>query len=41
MSEPEFVRTERHGDVALLLIDHPPVNAMSLPVRRALAATWR
>jgi 3-hydroxyacyl-CoA dehydrogenase len=32
------VRTERHGDVGLIVIDHPPVNAMSAPVRRDLEA---
>ena len=32
------VRIECHGDVALIVIDHPPVNALSLEVRRALLA---
>jgi 3-hydroxyacyl-CoA dehydrogenase len=36
MTQPIPVRTERHGDVALLIIDHPPVNALSVEVRRAL-----
>lgn len=30
------VRLEREGDIALILIDHPPVNALSLPVRKGL-----
>ncbi len=38
MTEHQTVRTERHGDVALIVIDHPPVNAMSVAVRRELAA---
>ena len=38
MNDQKSVRTERHGDVALIVINHPPVNAMSLPVRRELAA---
>ncbi len=33
-----LVRTERHGDVVVIVIDHPPVNALALPVRRALLA---
>jgi 3-hydroxyacyl-CoA dehydrogenase len=32
------IRIERHGDVALLVIDSPPVNALSLPLRRELLA---
>lgn len=32
------VHTERHGDVALLVIDHPPVNALSSAVRADLRA---
>ena len=35
MSTPP-VRTERHGDVAVIVIDHPPVNAFAQPVRSAL-----
>ena len=38
MTEAKTVRTERHGDIALIVIDHPPVNAMSHHVRRDLAA---
>jgi 3-hydroxyacyl-CoA dehydrogenase len=34
------VRLERHGDVALILIDHPPVNAVSLPVRQCLLGVF-
>ncbi len=34
MTDP--VTLERHGDVALLVIDHPPVNAIAHPVRAAL-----
>ena len=30
------VRTERHHGIALLTIDHPPVNALAQPVRAAL-----
>lgn len=36
MSTP--VTVEREGPVAVIVIDHPPVNAMALPVRRALLA---
>ncbi|TAK54368.1 MAG: 3-hydroxyacyl-CoA dehydrogenase, partial [Gammaproteobacteria bacterium] len=32
------VTVEREGPVAVLVIDHPPVNAMALPVRKALLA---
>jgi 3-hydroxyacyl-CoA dehydrogenase len=35
------IRIERHGDVALLVIDSPPVNALSLPLRRELLAAIR
>ena len=28
------VTVEREGPVAVLVIDHPPVNAMALPVAR-------
>jgi 3-hydroxyacyl-CoA dehydrogenase len=31
-----LVTTERHGDVAVLVIDHPPVNALSSALRLAL-----
>ncbi|MBM5811337.1 MAG: 3-hydroxyacyl-CoA dehydrogenase [Gammaproteobacteria bacterium] len=34
MSTP--VRIERDGPVAVIVIDHPPVNALALPVRQAL-----
>jgi 3-hydroxyacyl-CoA dehydrogenase len=30
------VRLEREGDVGLILVDHPPVNALSVPVRQGL-----
>ncbi len=30
------VRIEREGDVGLILVDHPPANALSLPVRQGL-----
>jgi enoyl-CoA hydratase/carnithine racemase len=30
------VRLEQHGDVALVSIDHPPVNALNFAVRAAL-----
>ncbi len=30
------VRADRHNGIAVLTIDHPPVNAMALPVRAAL-----
>ena len=32
----DLVRTERHGTVGLIEIDHPPVNALAQPVRAAL-----
>ena len=32
------VRLEREGDVGLILVDHPPVNAMSQPVRQGILA---
>jgi hypothetical protein len=32
------VRLERSGDVAVIIVDHPPVNALSLPVREGLVA---
>lgn len=34
----ESVRLEREGDVALIVIDNPPVNALSRHVREGLAA---
>jgi len=37
----EAVRTERRGEVALLSIHHPPVNALSHPVRSALLEAVR
>ena len=38
MEANPLVRTERYGDVAVILIDHPPVNALSFAVRRDLLA---
>ena len=38
MTHSKTVRTERHGDVALILVDHPPVNALAAEVRRDLLA---
>ncbi|MCX7382715.1 MAG: enoyl-CoA hydratase/isomerase family protein, partial [Alphaproteobacteria bacterium] len=35
------VRTERHGGIAVVEIDHPPHNALGQPVRAALAAALR
>jgi 3-hydroxyacyl-CoA dehydrogenase len=35
VTEPS-VRAERHNDVVVISIDHPPVNALSHPVRAAL-----
>ena len=32
------VRLERSGDVGLIIVDHPPVNALSRPVREGLIA---
>ena len=34
----ETVRLERTGDVGLILVDHPPVNALSQAVRKGLIA---
>ena len=34
----DLVRLEAHGDVGLIVIDHPPVNALSAAVRAALVA---
>ena len=33
-----LVTLERHGDVAVIVIDNPPVNALSIPLRRELLA---
>jgi 3-hydroxyacyl-CoA dehydrogenase len=38
VTHPRLVRTERHGDVALIVLDHPPVNALSAALRRELLA---
>jgi 3-hydroxyacyl-CoA dehydrogenase len=32
------IRSERHGRVEVILIDHPPVNALAQPLRAALLA---
>ena len=42
MTHAKTVRTERHGDVALIVIDNPPVNALGAAVRRELleAIQW-
>src|SRR5205085_1015080 len=37
VSEPSVVRVERRGDVAIVLIDNPPVNALSHAVRSGVA----
>jgi len=37
----EPVRVEREGDVAVVLVDNPPVNAGSIGVRRGLIAAFR
>ena len=34
----EFISTERDGMVAIVTIDHPPVNALSAPLLEELAA---
>ena len=36
-----LVQIERHNDVALLVIDHPPVNALSMALRQALLHALR
>ena len=36
----ELVRLEHHGDVGLIVIDHPPVNALSASVRAGLLAAF-
>ena len=33
-----MVRLERHGDVGVVLMDNPPINAGSKEVRRGLLA---
>lgn len=33
---PDLVRLETHGDIGLIIIDHPPVNALSAAVRAGL-----
>jgi 3-hydroxyacyl-CoA dehydrogenase len=38
VTQSKTVRTERHGDVVLVVIEHPPVNALSAEVRGALLA---
>ncbi|WP_374438414.1 3-hydroxyacyl-CoA dehydrogenase NAD-binding domain-containing protein [Pseudomonas panipatensis] len=38
---PEVVRVERHGDVALIKVDNPPVNALGLALRAGLLAAFR
>ncbi len=38
---PSSVRTERHGGVAVIEIDHPPHNALAQHVRADLAAALR
>ena len=37
-SARRLVTVERHGDVAVIVIDNPPVNALSIPLRRQLLA---
>ena len=36
--DKDVVRLERMGDVGLILVDHPPVNALSQAVRKGLLA---
>lgn len=36
-----LVRTERDGDVAVIVIDNPPVNASTADVRRGLLEALR
>ena len=38
MEEAGRIRAERRGSIALIRIDHPPVNALSFAVRTALLA---
>ena len=37
---PEVVSYALDGDIAVITVDNPPVNALSLPVRRGLAACF-
>ena len=37
---PDPVSYRREGDIAVITVDSPPVNALSLPVRRGLAACF-
>jgi hypothetical protein len=37
-SETAVVRTTKDGDLLVVTIDHPPVNAISVDVRRGLMA---
>ena len=41
MHQPAPVRLERRGDIALIIIDNPPVNASSQAVRQGLFAAVR
>jgi 3-hydroxyacyl-CoA dehydrogenase len=41
MTQTKTVRTERHGDLALIVIDHPPVNALGAALRAELLAAIR
>jgi 3-hydroxyacyl-CoA dehydrogenase len=41
MPQTATVRTERHGDAALILIERPPVNALNNEVRRGLIDALR
>jgi 3-hydroxyacyl-CoA dehydrogenase len=41
VTQSQPVRIERHADVALIIIDHPPVNALSAVVRQALLPAIR
>jgi 3-hydroxyacyl-CoA dehydrogenase len=41
VSESSVVRIERRGDVAIVLIDNPPVNALSHAVRAGLVEAFR
>ena len=40
-ADKEVVRLERMGDVGLILVDRPPVNALSQAVRQGLLAVLR
>ncbi|AJE13654.1 3-hydroxyacyl-CoA dehydrogenase NAD-binding domain-containing protein [Stutzerimonas balearica] len=37
----EFVRLQRHGAIALIIVDNPPVNALSQPVRQGLQQAFQ